>query len=323
MSLLPPLPPTFEAALRDVNAKGGQFRLAAAVALGDAPQGREDEARAGLLVLARDADPRIRAAALRSAARLPHRCLVPLVDEALDRVHPLTLDAALELAAALDIEGRSRILAALRSAHRDVRFAAARAIALSPFEGAGRALLDAFPDDDAETSAQIARALGDLRVHEAADALARAASSAHRVLRSAASFALADLGDLRGVPGLVAALDDRETLGDAALLLAKLERREACAAVEAQANRLFLPPLERAIVLGALVRLAGHADAERKLARMLRSLLPTRRAVAAHVVVELELRTMLPAVRDAKERGRLPREIAEHIEDRIGGGSQV
>src|SRR5690606_32488698 len=144
-----------------------------------------------------DADPRIRAEALLSAARLPHPDLLPLVDEAIDSFHPLVIDPALELAAALGQEGRARIVSALGAPHKELRFAAARAITLSPFEGAADALLAAFPDDDDATSAQLARALGDLRVPEAADALARALGSKHRALRVAATFALADLGDER------------------------------------------------------------------------------------------------------------------------------
>jgi HEAT repeat protein len=317
VSLLPPLAPRFDAALRDVTAKGGQFRHAAAKVLGDAPEGREDEARRGLIALARDADPRIRAEALLSAARLPHPDLLPLVDEAIDSFHPLVIDPALELAASLGRDGHARITKALAAPHKDVRFAAARAITLTPFEGAAEALLAAFPDEDDETSAQIARALGDLGVQRAGDALARALASSSRVLKSAAAFALGDLDDPRALPALVEALEHRETLADAALLLAKLGRSDAAGAVRRQADRLFVPALERALLLGALIRLGGDADAEIRLGKMLRSFFPTKRAVAAHAIVVMELGSMLPAVRDAVRRGRLPRSMGEAIEAQL------
>jgi HEAT repeat protein len=320
VSLLPPLAPTFEAALRDVTAKGGQFRHAAAKALGGAPAGREDEARHGLVTLARDADPRIRAEALLSAARLPHPDLLPLVDDAIASFHPLVIDPALELAAALGPEGHARITGALMSPHRDIRFAAARAVTLTRFEGAAEALLAAFPDDDEETSAQLARALGDLGVHEAADALARALTSSSEMLRTAATFALGDLGDSRAFPALVEALGHRETLADAATSLAKLKHRQAVPALAREANRLFVPALERALLLGALVELGGDADAEERLGKMLRSFFPTKRAVAAHAVVTLGLTSMRPAVQDAVRRGRLPRSLGEAIEEELGRG---
>jgi HEAT repeat protein len=314
VSLLPPLPPNFEAALRDVTAKGGQFRFAAAKALGDAPVGREDEARRGLATLARDTDPRIRAEALRSAARIPHPDLLPLVDEAIGTFHPLVIDPALELAASLGPEGHARITQALASPRADVRFAAARAIILAPFEGAAAALLSAFPDEDEETSAQIARALGDLGVQEARDPLARALESKSTLLKTATAFALGDLGDDRAVPPLLEALGRRATMADAAVLLAKLQHGAAVPALEREANRLLVPAFERAMLLGALVRLGGASDADSRLGKMLASFFPTKRAVAAHAVVVLELRSMLPLVRDAVRRGRLPRSLGDAIE---------
>lgn len=62
--LLPPLPPTLDAALRDVKARGFDARLAAAERLAQPDEGRWDEAREALFTMSRDRDARIRAAAL-------------------------------------------------------------------------------------------------------------------------------------------------------------------------------------------------------------------------------------------------------------------
>ena len=74
--LLPPLPPTFEAALRDVRAQGMEARRAAAERLGKAEADQRSAALAGLLALADDKDARVRAEAL-SSLKLPyHKVLV-------------------------------------------------------------------------------------------------------------------------------------------------------------------------------------------------------------------------------------------------------
>ena len=52
--MIPPLAPTFDAALRDVRAQQPRFRGAAAVRLAEPPDERRDEAVQGLLTLAKD-----------------------------------------------------------------------------------------------------------------------------------------------------------------------------------------------------------------------------------------------------------------------------
>ena len=68
--LLPPLPPNFEAAIRDVHGERPESRVAAAERLGRANDVERERALAGLRTLLSDKHPRVRCAALAGLGEL-------------------------------------------------------------------------------------------------------------------------------------------------------------------------------------------------------------------------------------------------------------
>ncbi len=85
--MIPPLAPTFEAALRDVRAQQPRFRCLAATKLGEPPADRRDEAVQGLLVLAKDQVGAVREAAYESLGALAAMEGLATLQEAFDDEH--------------------------------------------------------------------------------------------------------------------------------------------------------------------------------------------------------------------------------------------
>ncbi|MCG8554777.1 MAG: HEAT repeat domain-containing protein [Proteobacteria bacterium] len=283
--LLPPLEPTYSAALRDVNATGVEARVAAAQRLARPDAGDDKRAVEGLLKLAADADPRVRCAAIVSLARLDDTDLVreqgmctvlARFEDADPHVRELAVIAAAQVAGASSFEALRR---ALGSPHPEVRFQAAAGIAeVAPSETLAE-LPPLLRDGDAEVRANAARALGSLA---RADHQARAAPHMrNRLAEAPATGADArgpdekacrlEQGSLAQIRQLLrAALDDtdRAVRREAALGLGRLQQDEAlfelCDALEDPSYGQ-----EAAEVLGTL----ADARATEPLARVAASML--------------------------------------------------
>jgi HEAT repeat protein len=280
-----------EAALRDLGHADVRVRAQAADALGRADEADQARAEAALRRAAADSHPAVRYAAILSLGELAAAGSVELIAAALDDREALCREAA---AIALGQVGPSAgdaawqpLVAALASTAPEVRFQAiASLIEIAP-DRAGplvRALVD---DADARVRGQALAALGDAGDRAAADLVASRLDDAAEVAYEAA-LALARLGDRRGVPRLLAALEERERALDAATALGELGvDDEAAQEVLARLiGRLFGDPLLKVRAAEALAR-SGDERGAAHLVRASRSRRQDVRGLAESVLSEL------------------------------------
>ena len=123
--MIPPLPPTFEAALRDVRAQQPRFRGAAAARLAEPPTERRNEAVQGLLVLAKDEIGAVREAAYESLGILVATGALGTLLNAFDDQHMSARQAAVLAAGRVaPEESLDAIAALLDDARPEMRFSA-------------------------------------------------------------------------------------------------------------------------------------------------------------------------------------------------------
>ena len=313
--LLPPLPPNFDAALRDVEARDGKFRLAAALRLANAPEGREGEACRGLIALANDTLGPIRAAALNGLESLGEPGGLAVAKRRMDDGHDAARQAALRAAAALDPDALHWLPEMARDRRPEMRAQAVLAVAeLAGGEVATPVLTEALADEDASVRGAAAVAVGELGLDDLDDALADLLADRADVA-FAAACALAQIGDARGEPVLVAALPDRDAALDAAEALGEIATEAGLEALARTAQRAFAPLLLRAAAGAALAR-RGDARGEPALGRVLEAWRADGRDYAVHAVGELRLEGLVPAlIRLTKRlRGADPRVLAGALE---------
>jgi HEAT repeat protein len=314
--LLPPLPPKFEAALRDVRAKRPESRVAAAERLGRADPEQRAEALAGLRSLARDEHPSVRATALAALGTMIERGMLatepdvdargpatePDVDiETLDLVLGAFSDAAPEVrelaALAAARIGGTRALAALREALRspapEVRFQAADAIAELAPERAARDLAPLLSDPDPEVRGQAICGLAGLADPGLSKHFAAALADASAAVRLEAALALAGRGDKRGEPELLRALAAGERVIEVARALSELPSTRAVEPLARVARSFFTSPHVRAAVGAALVLMGDLRGAE-ALRRVLTGLRAEARSYAVDLVRETQARDLVP-----------------------------
>jgi HEAT repeat protein len=313
--LLPPLPPKFEAALRDVQAKRPESRVAAAERLGRADPEQRAEALAGLRSLARDEHPSVRATALAALGTLIERrgpaapdvdgrgpACEPDVDaETLDLVLGAFSDAAPEVrelaALAAARIGGTRALAALREAldspAPEVRFQAAAAIAELTPERAARDLAPLLSDPDPEVRGQVICGLAGLADPGFSKHFAAALADGSAAVRLEAALALAGRGDKRGEPELLRALAAGERVIEVARALSELPSTRAVEPLARVARSFFTSPHVRAAVGAALVLMGDLRGAE-ALRRVLTGLRAEARSYAVDLVRETQARDLVP-----------------------------
>jgi len=161
---LPPLPPTFDAALRDVNARAPRFRLAAAERLAAAGDGEVVQAIEALQQLLRDELGPIRAAAAVGLGELGSEgdnALLTVLREALRDEHAEVRQAALAAAARLD-PSPGWLKAHLKADGPALRFAAVVALAEHCPGSAADAIAPLAEDPDEGVRAAAVRCLGRL-----------------------------------------------------------------------------------------------------------------------------------------------------------------
>jgi len=317
MRPLPPLTPTFEAALRDASAKGMNFRMAAAVRLGDEPTTDREAALCALRKLSKDELGPIRAAALTSLGLLEDDTSLPLFKGALDDPDSGARQAAMEAAGRLRARGGLALIDVCLDDERvEMRFAAVAALVGAPAAQVQPRLLARLSDEDGSVRASAAEGLGSLadalnedRVEgetvdsETVEALGRLLEDPLEDVGRTAALALAELGDPRGVPLLIGALQDRRFCLDAAHALGQLEAHEAEQELSALLDRPLLSPSLHAEAAGALCRL-GSARGVEGLRRVFRALRSDGRSRAAELVGELGLRELMPELERLARRSR-------------------
>lgn len=291
---LPPLAPTFEAALRDVAARDPRFRLAAAERLAQPDEGREADAVAALRTLLGDPLGPVRQAAVTALGLVGDASVCDLLRARFDDEHAEVRQSAVTAVAVLDTD-RTWLGALLEDPRPEMRYQAVRALAAHEPSQAGE-LLPRLEDDDPRVASGAARALGELASHAPAasrDALAKALD--REDVTFAAAVALAELDDPRGEATLVRALSDRNQVLEAVEALARVASPAALDALAAHGRRLFAPLIVRAAIGAALAR-RGDRRGESVLARVLDAWRADGRDYAVHAVGELRLEALLPAL---------------------------
>jgi HEAT repeat protein len=291
--LLPPLPPTFEAALRDVHGRKPESRIAAAERLADASHERRDEALAGLRALAADRDARVRAAAAHALGELGDLRALPDLVRLLDDQDALVRElAVVALGDVGEDEACAELHAALRSRHPEVRFQAVASYVKACAQPQLSALKPLLRDDDAKVRESALRSLARFGAEGRAE-LQRALGDGEAGVRAEAAIGLARLGEAPPPDALRPALDDPELLPDALDAIGALQMQ----ALREEAARIalsVLKPLPHKVAAArALIRL-GDARGVPALRSTLRALRSDARSYAVQVVGELKLRELTP-----------------------------
>jgi len=301
--VIPPLAPTFEAALRDVRAQQPRFRGAAAARLGEPPPERRDEAVQGLLALAKDDAGAVREAAYESLGALGAiEGLGTLLDAFEDAHMGARQTAVLAVGRVSPEEGADAIVALLDDARPEMRFSAIWTLS---YLGAGNSdrIAAGLRDQDEEVRLLAVQCLGELGATESADAIADLLEDPSDPVRFAAATGLAALGDRRGAPMLRAALARPDRAFPAAIGLGDLEDRDSLGALMRLANHRWRSPILRAAAARALVRLGDPAGVE-VIRKIVRSWRIEARQYAVQLVGELELTSLVPDLARAFRRSR-------------------
>jgi HEAT repeat protein len=284
--LLTPLRPTFEAALRDVTAKGPRFRVDAATRLGDPPESQLADALTGLRALLRDESPEVRRAALVSIGLIGEPADAALARVAVGDAHP---------------EVRRTALAALHALVLDEALADVRMAITSPCESLRAEAVALLASS--EQPEDIERLAGRLR-DENAD------------VRAVAALALSRSNDARVTPALIALL--RTSYGlDAAVSLGRVPIAGHEDPIARVASGLFTSAHVRVACAAALAR-AGDQRGIRILREALLRRFSPARAYALELIGLHTLTALVDVVRVLRGRPRgLDPEVIEHVLARL------
>lgn len=302
--LLPPLPPNFEAALRDVHAKGLDARVAAAQRLAQASGAERERAVASLAEMLVDEYPSVRSAALIGLAGLAAQQHVPAIAERLE--DPSAQVRELATIALVDLGGEPAE-AALRKAlgHEapEVRFQAVAGLVELNKERALPEVLPLAQDPDAEVRAQVALAIGSLGAPHLSGHLAGLLEDPASRVRLEAALGLAALGDARGERVLLEALETRERADAAGTALAQLGAKKSVEPIAKIALSWLASAQLRAVLGAALVRL-GDARGELALRRVLRGFRADARGLAVELAGEAGADSLAPELVSLVRRPR-------------------
>jgi HEAT repeat protein len=315
--VIPPLEPTFEAALRDVHADNPRFRMAAATRLGEPPSDQRDRALEALLALANDPVGAVREAAYEAIGEIAPEQVLPRLLAAFDDAHLGARQAAV-LSAGRVAPERSKIAIErlLDDPRPEMRFSAIWTLSRIGLLDANR-LASALRDGDDEVRLLALECLGELGATNRQDEIAELLEDHSDQVRFTAAKALAALGDPRGAPTLRAALHDASRAFDAAIGLGDLQDRQSSDALRSLARRRFRSPIVRAAAARALVKLDDPVgvDVIRKIVRSWRI---EARQYAVELIGELGLVALLPDFRRAFERSaRIEQPVYETALERL------
>ncbi len=282
-----PLPPTYEAALRDVHAKDAKMRALAAARLGS-PSDASDETRReravlGLVQLADDENERVRVLALVSIGRLADPRALPIVLARFSDAEGSVREAAVMAAGEIGgDEAREALARALRDERPDVRFQALAAYAAVAGEDARAAISVALGDPDPLVRVSAIESLSTLGPSaDACTRIARALRDPDPRVADEAAIALGQLGDRRATPRLVSLIAGPRGF-EAMSALGDLRASEAADALDRIASALLKPLLVKAAAAAALIRVGDPRGRER-----LRAVFDARRGDARTFCVEI------------------------------------
>jgi len=319
--VIPPLAPTFEAALRDVRAQDARFRAASAVKLGEAPMERRDEAVEGLLHLASDPVGAVREVAYESLGALAAIEGLSAVLDAFDDTNLGARQSAVLAASRIAPEQSADAIAALLQDPRpEMRYSAIWALSYLGPEQSSR-IRPGLSDEDPEIRALAAQCLSELGATESSHELAELLADPADSVRFAAATALAALGDARGASVLRAALTRPDRALPAAIGLGDLPDRDSIPALKRLAAHPWRSPILRAAAARALVRLGEPLGTE-VIRKIVRSWRIEARQYAVQLVGELGLTSLLPDLRRALRRSRVSeRPVYETTLERLAPAS--
>jgi len=301
--VIPPLTPTFDAAVRDVSAQQPRFRGAAASRLADPPPDRRDEAVEGLLSLCEDQVGAVREAAYESLGVLEAGEALSKLLEAFDDEHTgARQTAVLAVGRVAPQAGVEAIAALLDDPRPEMRFSAIWTLSYLGAEHANR-IAKALDDRDAEVRSLAMQCLGELRATACADSIARALGDPSDSVRFAAATSLATLGDARGAATLRASLSQPDRAFAAAVGLGDLADQDSLPALTKLAKHRWRSPILRAAAARALVRLGDPAGTE-VIRKIVRSWRIEARQYGVELVGELGLAALLPDLTRALRKSR-------------------
>jgi len=291
--LLPPLPPTFDAALRDVHARRPESRVAAAERLGASCGDRSDEAVASLRVLIEDKDARVRAAAVRALHELGDIRTLPIVSERLADADAFVRELAVIAVGAVGGDAACEALhAAMRSRHPEVRFQAVVSYVEACAQPQLSALKPLLRDEDAKVRANAARSASHFGDGARAE-LRLAIADPDAGVRAEAALGLARLGEAPDPDALRSAFTEPELLPEALDAVATFQLHSLQDDAASIAQSVLKPLQHRVVAARALIRL-GDARGLPALRSVLRAFRGDARSFAVQVVGELRLRELTP-----------------------------
>jgi len=306
--LLPPLPPHFEAALRDVRAKAMEARMAAARRLSQPDAGQEQEAREALITLTRDRDARVRATAVEGLTEVGNAEDHGRLLECLDDDDPLVRELSVVALSTIEHAARDELLlGALESRHPEVRFQALSCCAEQCADVAAVHFTRLTRDDDARVRQNAARILGET------GAAASDEPTRQRLrgmlgdddggVRYRAALSLGEHATADAIHILVEAVDNPVRRLDALDALGAHDTPQVRAAAAAVAESFLKPLAIKAAAARTLCRLGDPRGAQ-ALGEVLSAFRGDARSYAVEIVGELRLSELAPALEQLARRPR-------------------
>jgi HEAT repeat protein len=318
---LPPLPPKWEAALRDVRARDPKARVAAAQRLALATPEQHDAALDGLHVLCPDTDVRVRAAATAALGELADERSLDALVRALGDTDPTVRElACMSLARIQGERAYAALVSALSSPHAEVRYHLASALGeRKQHPEVARHLERILSDHDARVRANAAQACASFTTPIDA-ALQRALlarlSDTDRHVRGEASIVLAKLGDTRARDALLEALDDADLAFDALDAAPAIRDTRIAAQIALLAQSVLRPRILVAAAGRALCRIdAGDPRGVEALRAALTAWRGDGRTYAVEAAGETRTTALIPVLVQlvARPRGVDPLVLAKSL----------
>jgi HEAT repeat protein len=287
--LLPPLRPTFAAALRDKAAKTERSRIAAAERLSEPDDGCEGQAIEALVTLVADENVEVRRNAVQSLGRIRSASTLYNLVERLHDDDPLVREFAIIAISEIKGDEADAILRnAVNNSYPEVRFQAVQSCVERAPKQWEKAVRERIGDDDPKVRAIAAYALGAINDKAAQKALIRALDDSDKEVRHQVAVALAKLGDKRGASILRESLSNPSILFESLQGLTDLKDTASADRIANFTQGFFRPMIVKVAAARALV-LLGDARGVQTLREVLTAWRSEARNFAVQVVGELRI----------------------------------
>jgi len=302
--LLPPLRPTFKAALRDKAANTVRARVAAAERLSEPDAGCERQAIEALLALVSDENADVRRNAVRSLGRIGSAStLRSLVERLHDDDSTVREFAVIAISEIEGDEANAILRNAVNNSYPEVRFQAVQSCVERAPKQWEKEIKERISDDDPKVRAIAAYALGAVGDKAARKALVRALEDTEKEVRHQAAVALARLGDESGASVLREALSSPTMLFESLQGLADLKDRGSADRIAELTQGLLRPMIVRVAAARALV-LLDDARGVQTLRAVLTAWRWEARSFAVQVVGELQIYELAKELKSLAKRLR-------------------